>query len=35
MDLGPDRWIYMIEFGTAWKKNPGSQLVRVEYIGAE
>jgi cytochrome c len=35
MEIGPDGCIYMIEFGTAWEKNPDSQLVRVEYTGTE
>jgi cytochrome c len=35
MEIGPDGCIYIIEFGTAWEKNADSQIVRIEYIGAE
>ena len=35
MEIGPDGCIYIIEFGTAWEKNSDSQVVRVEYIGAQ
>lgn len=35
MEIGPDGCIYIIEFGTAWEKNTDSQVVRVEYVGAE
>jgi hypothetical protein len=35
MEIGPDGCIYVIEFGPACEKNPDSQLVRLEYIGAE
>ena len=35
LEIGPDGCIYIIEFGTAWEKNPDSQIVRIEYTGAE
>jgi cytochrome c len=35
MEIGPDGCIYVIEFGTAWEKNTDSQVVRIEYVGAQ
>jgi cytochrome c len=32
MEIGPDGCVYVIEFGTAWEKNPDSQLVRIDYV---
>ena len=33
MELGPDGCLYVIEWGTGWKKNKDTQIVRVEYAG--
>ncbi len=35
MELGPDGCLYLIEFGTAWGNNKDTQIVRLEYTGAE
>ena len=35
MELGPDGCLYIIEFGTGWEKNTDSQLVRIDYMGAQ
>ena len=35
MEIGPDGCIYVIEFGTAWEKNTDSQVVRIEFVGAQ
>jgi cytochrome c len=35
MELGPDGCLYVIEFGTGWERNADSQLVRIEYVGAQ
>ncbi len=35
MELGPDGCLYVIEFGTAWGNNKDTQIVRLEYTGAQ
>ena len=35
MELGPDGCLYVIEFGTGWGNNKDTQIVRIEYTGAE
>ena len=35
LELGPDGCLYLIEYGTAWGNNKDSQIVRLEYTGAE
>jgi cytochrome c len=35
MALGPDGCLYVIEWGTAWGNNKDTQIVRLEYTGAQ
>jgi cytochrome c len=35
MELGPDGCLYLIEYGTAWGNNKDTQIVRLEYTGAQ
>jgi cytochrome c len=35
MELGPDGCLYVIEFGTAWGNNKDTQIVRLDYTGAQ
>ena len=35
LELGSDGCLYVIEFGTAWGNNKDTQIVRLEYTGAQ
>jgi cytochrome c len=35
MELGPDGCLYLIEWGSAWSDNLDTQIVRIEYCGAQ
>ena len=35
MELGSDGCLYLIEWGTAWANNTDTQIVRIEYAGAQ
>lgn len=35
LELGADGCLYLIEFGTAWGNNKDTQIVRIEFSGAQ